>query len=110
MQSKIKIEIGIFLFRIESIFFRLFKCVQQEIINLLTNFPNTKSDKNLHKLKAFFVQIYFFFIQTKWKLGNKITITLKINIKNNNMFYGSSEGKSNEKSLVWHQWTVERDH
>ena len=27
---------------------------------------------------------------------------------NNNMFYG--EGKSNEKSLVWHQLTVERDH
>lgn len=23
-----------------------------------------------------------------------------------NMFYGFSEGKSNEKSLVWHQWTV----
>lgn len=25
------------------------------------------------------------------------------------MFYGFSEGKSNEKSLVWHQWTVERE-
>lgn len=73
VQSKINIKIGIFLFQIEAIF----RFVQQQIISSLTNFPNRKSDKNLHKLKAFLTFVSFF-IQTKWNLINEITITIVI--------------------------------